>query len=94
MPLNGQHQLSILQDILTNHQVDCSGTVSECQQIERLIQSLLSNQQVDEQMKNTLLDVYNYSQHGQNAKNIDEHIIQHKDNLSMWVDNINNFNLT
>lgn len=94
MPLNEQHQLSILQDILTNHQVDCCGTVSECQQIQRLIKSLLVNQQVDEQIKNTLLDVYQYSQHGQNTKNMDVHITQHKDNLSTWIDEIGNYNLT
>ncbi|WP_458412177.1 YtzH-like family protein [Schinkia sp. CFF1] len=94
MPLNEQHQLSILQDILTNHQVDCCGTVSECQQIQRLIKSLLVNQQVDEQIKNTLLDVYQYSQHGQNTKNMDVHITQHKDNLSAWIDEIGNYNLT
>ncbi|HHY72632.1 MAG TPA: hypothetical protein GX497_05310 [Bacillus bacterium] len=94
MPLNEKHQLSILQDILTNHQLDCSGTASECQQMERLIQSLLGNQQVNEQMKNTLLDVYNYSLHGQNAKNMDEHITEHKNNLSMWIDDISHYNLT
>lgn len=94
MPLNEQHQLTILQDILKNHQVDCCGTVSECQQLERLIQSLIGNQQVDEQMKNTLMDVYNYSLHAQNSKNMDDHINQHQDELSMWIDDLGSYNLT
>lgn len=94
MPLNEQHQLTILQDILKNHQLDCCGTVSECQQLERLIQSLLGNDNVDQQIKNTLLDVYTYSQNGQNTKNMDQHINQHKEELSMWIDSIDNYNLT
>ena len=40
MPINQQHQLEVLKDILVNHQSDCCGTVSECEQLERLIQSL------------------------------------------------------
>lgn len=94
MPLTSQHQLTILQDILKNHQLDCCGTVSECQQMERLIQSLLANQQIDEQIKTTLLNVYSYSQHGQYAKNMDQHITEHKDDLTMWIDDIDGYNLT
>ena len=32
MPINQQHQLEVLKDILVNHQSDCCGTVSECEQ--------------------------------------------------------------
>lgn len=94
MPINEQHQLTILQDILKNHQLDCCGTVSECQQLERLIQSLLGKDNIDQQIKNTLLDVYTYSQNGQYTKNMDQHINQHKEELSMWIDSINHYNLT
>lgn len=91
MPLNEHHQLTIIQDILTNHQLDCCGTTAECQQVERLIQSLLEKQ-VDENIKSTLLDVYNYCQHGQYTKDLNEHIHQNQENLSLWIDNINNYN--
>lgn len=35
MPLNAEHQMNILKDILSNHQSDCCGTVAECEQVER-----------------------------------------------------------
>lgn len=94
MPLNEQDQLSLLQDILKNHQVDCCGTVSECEQLERIIQSLNNNQQINQQVKDILIDVFSYSQQGQNADNINDYINNHKEDISQWIDNLNNSNLT
>lgn len=94
MPLNEQDQLSLLQDILKNHQVDCCGTVSECEQLERIIQSLNNNQQINQQVKDILIDVYSYSQQGQNTDNINDYINNHREDISQWIDNLNNSNLT
>lgn len=94
MPLNQQHQLSILQDILKNQQLDCCGTVAECQQMQRLIQSLLGYSQNTPEIEDTLLAVYSYSQHGKNAKNLEQHISAHKDDLSIWINSISDYNLT
>ena len=46
MPLQYQDQVSLLKDILTNHQTDCCGSVSEYEQLERLIKSLLVNSNI------------------------------------------------
>ncbi len=94
MPLNEQYQLSLLQDILRNHQIDCCGTVSEYEQMQRLIHSLQGHKQVNNEMNNTLVDVYNYSLQGQNADNIDDHILKHKENFEQWINNLNDLNLT
>ena len=78
MPLSQQHKVTILKDILTNHQSDCCGSVSECEQVERLVKSLLANGQVNEQIIPTLNEIYTYSQNGINTDNLDNHINTHQ----------------
>lgn len=91
MPLNHEHQLAILKDILTNHQSDCCGTVSECEQLERLVQSLLTNDQVTDDVKSKLNDVYFYSQSGKYSQDLDQHITNHQNQLSEWVMDIDTY---
>ena len=89
MPLGYNDQMSVLKDILSNHQSDCCGTVSECQQIERLIKSMLGNDAANEQVKNTLYNIYDYSQNAKNTQHLDEHIQTHQQDLSQWVSELN-----
>ncbi|WP_088067591.1 YtzH-like family protein [Gottfriedia luciferensis] len=91
MPLNHEHQLTILRDILMNHQSDCCGTVSECEQLERLVQSLLSNDQVTDDVKSMLNDVYYYSQSGKYSPDLDQHITNHQNQISQWVTDFNSY---
>ncbi|QKE75232.1 hypothetical protein HPK19_22115 [Arthrobacter citreus] len=91
MPLNHEHQLTILRDILMNHQSDCCGTVSECEQLERLVQSLLTNDQVTDDVKAMLNDIYYYSQSGKYSSDLDQHINNHQNQLSQWVSDFNTY---
>jgi hypothetical protein len=91
MPLNHQDQVTLLKDILNNHQTDCCGSVSECEQLERLVKSLMVNTQIDQNVKSTLQEVYNYSQQGAGTADLDEHILSNQGNLSHWVSNIDSF---
>ncbi|WP_088013564.1 YtzH-like family protein [Gottfriedia acidiceleris] len=91
MPLNHEHQLTILRDILMNHQSDCCGTVSECEQLERLVQSLLTNDQITDDVKSMLNDVYYYSQSGKYSSDLDQHITNHQNQLSQWVTDFNTY---
>ena len=91
MPLSQQHQVTILKDILTNHQSDCCGSVSECEQVERLVKSLLANGQVSEQIIPILNEIYTYSQNGINTDNLDNHINTHQNQLTSWVDSIDQY---
>ncbi|ETI70444.1 YtzH-like family protein [Neobacillus vireti] len=91
MPLSHDDQVTLLKDILNNHQADCCGSVAECEQIERLVKSLMVNTQVDENVKNILQEVYQYSQHGAQTADLDQHISSNQDNLSQWVNNIDQF---
>jgi hypothetical protein len=91
MPLNHQDQVTLLKDILTNHQTDCCGSVAECEQLQRLVKSLMVNTQVDQNVKSILQEVYQYSQYGAGTADLDQHILSNQNNLSDWVSNIDQF---
>lgn len=88
MPINHSHQIDILKDILSNHQLDCCGTVAECEQLERLVQSLLVNPTIEQNVKDVLTNVYTYSQTGKNTQHLENHITDHQDQLSSWIADI------
>ncbi|MFS0864498.1 YtzH-like family protein [Fredinandcohnia sp. 179-A 10B2 NHS] len=88
MPIDYTHQMDILKDILSNHQMDCCGTVAECEQLERLIQSLIANPNIDQGVKQVLTDIYSYSQDGKYTQHLDNHILSHQNQLSEWIDDI------
>ncbi|WP_108671333.1 YtzH-like family protein [Peribacillus acanthi] len=91
MPISHQHQLSLLKDILTNHQSDNCGSASECEQVERLVQSLLTNDQYSEETKSILQEISKYSQTGSTTENLDGHITSYNQQLLQWVENMDSF---
>lgn len=88
MPISQQDKLSLLKDILSNHQTDCCGSVSECEQLGRLVKSLIVHSRIDNNSLAVLEDIYNYSQTGVNSTQLDEHIEAHQEELSQWVNDI------
>lgn len=82
MPLNQQHQVEILKDILSNHLTDCCGSVSELEQLERLVKQLMTESNIN---NDVLAQIYNYSQNGINSSNLDLHIESHQGQLTQWV---------
>jgi hypothetical protein len=89
MPLGHQDQMNLLKDILQNHSDDCCGSVAECEQLERLVKSLMVNTNIGDGIKPILEEVYTYSQTGINSSNLDHHITSQQQNLSQWVQNMN-----
>ncbi len=88
VPLNQQDQLQLLKDILSNHQVDCCGSIAELEQLERLVKSLMTDSNVDNEV---LEQIYHYSQNGINSSNLDNHIESHQQQLSQWVNEVESF---
>lgn len=91
MPLSQQYQFSLLKDILTNHQTDCCGSVAECEQVERLVKSLMINMDIDQSALTILEEIYRYSQTGAGTADLDSHISEHQGQLSEWVDEIDQY---
>ncbi|WP_170007971.1 YtzH-like family protein [Bacillus fonticola] len=89
MPLRYEDQLHVLQDLLTNHSTDCCGSISECEQIERLAKSLLTNGNVEQNITAALQEIYTYSQQGaQSGGGVNTHISSHQQQLQQWVNTI------
>ncbi|RFU68727.1 hypothetical protein D0469_11355 [Peribacillus saganii] len=91
MPLSEKNQAELLKDILNNHQSDCCGSVAECEQVERIVKSLMVNSSVKENVKAVLQEIYSYSQNGINSSDLDQYITSHQGQLSQWVDEIDKF---
>jgi hypothetical protein len=91
VPLSHHDQVNLLKDILSNQQTDCCGSVAEYQQLERLIKSLMVNTNVDGNIKSILQDIYQYSQNGIYASDLEQHIQTNQGQLSQWVDDIGQF---
>lgn len=88
MPLNQNDQVNLLKDILTNHELDCCGSVSECEQLERLAIALMANKEINTDVVPILEEIYRYSQDGVNTQDLDGHILANQSNLSGWVDSM------
>ncbi|MDC3415087.1 YtzH-like family protein [Aquibacillus sp. 3ASR75-11] len=89
MSLNVNDQLHVLSDLLSEQSEECCGSISECQQIKRLVQSLMSKHAIqDEQLTQLLPEIYNYGRKGELAQNLDEHITSNQQNLQTWINTI------
>ncbi|MRH42809.1 hypothetical protein GH741_08940 [Aquibacillus halophilus] len=91
MSLNIYDQMVLLQDILGEQSEDCCGSVAECQQIKRIVQSMMVKETIDNQELLQLLpEIYNYGRQGELVQNLDEHITTNQENLKNWVSIIEN----
>jgi hypothetical protein len=91
VPINYQHQVNLLKDILNNHQTDCCGSIAECEQLERLVKSLMVNSDIHDNVKSVLQEIYTYSQAGVHTGNLDDHITTNQAHLAEWVNNIDQY---
>ncbi|UJL45109.1 YtzH-like family protein [Virgibacillus sp. NKC19-16] len=86
MALTVNNQLILLQDILDEQSTDVTGSVSEYQQIKRLVRKLTENNSItDEQLLKLLPEIYNYGNQGEIAKNSPEHITTNRHNIENWL---------
>lgn len=95
MTLNVNHQLTLLLDLLDEHQLELNGQVSEHQQIKRLIKSLMTNENINNtDLQQMLPEIYTYSLEGESTQNQADHIIENQDNISQWKSVLQNMDLT
>lgn len=91
LPLNIHHQLALMLDILNEQAAYKSGTVSEYEQISRLIQSMMSDPALtDNELKSILPALYDYCKQGAVSTSSEEHITAHKSYLNEWMQTIEN----
>lgn len=94
MTLTVHNQLTLLHDLLDEQINHKNGSIEEYQQIKRLVRSLVSNEQLDdEQLLQLLPEIYNYGIRGEIAQSLPDHIMDNKDNIETWKDVIQNTHL-
>lgn len=85
MTLSTNDQLKLLYDLLEEHLSEFTGSVSEYQQIKRVVQSLISKDKiVDEQLLQVLPEIYNYGLQGESVQSLTEHISTNSKNIESW----------
>ncbi|MFD1019092.1 YtzH-like family protein [Thalassobacillus hwangdonensis] len=87
MSLTVNDQLNMLYDLLTEQCEDGCGTVSECQQIARIVHSLQSKQMDSrhETLTGHLPNIYDYGNNVQSTQQLDDHIRSNQPNLHEWI---------
>lgn len=88
MPITHEHQIALLVDILRNHHTDCCGAISECEQVNRLVELLMTNTNVHNDVKTVLSAVHQYGKDALVAADLNKHIHSHQEQLATWVDEI------
>ncbi|MBY7143910.1 hypothetical protein KFZ56_12795 [Virgibacillus sp. NKC19-3] len=86
MALTINNQLLLLHDILEEQTTDSIGSVSEYQQIKRLVQKLTEDNRItDEQLLQLLPEIYNYGEQGEMNQHHSDHITTNKQNIENWL---------
>lgn len=85
MPLDVHQRLRILSDILRSHQLDCCGTVSEYEQAGRIAQTLLNEDNFQEDIRNTFSSIQAYTEKGARHNSSEQHILENQTYLGEWV---------
>lgn len=86
MPLTSNDQMNVLYDLLSEHSEECCGSISECEQIQRIVRSLLAKRAIDnEEFLHTLPQIYTYGEMGVSSNDLDKHIQSHQAQLTEWV---------
>lgn len=89
MPLNSKDQLNVLYDLLTEQSEDLIGSVSECQQIQRLVKSMLTKGELnDQELNHHFSAIYDYGRQGEMTQDINHHITSNQQQLNEWITSI------
>lgn len=85
MTLTVHNQLKLLHDILDEQVAEHSGSISEYQQIKRLVQAMMANNKIEnEQLLQRLPEIYHYGLQGEVVQCLTEHIVTNKENIEQW----------
>lgn len=93
MYLSIQNQLTLLQDLLNDHLTYQTVSIDEYKQIKRLVQSIITNRQIEEQLLTILPEIYYYSIKGESAQSFASHILENEHKIKRWITTIDEMKL-
>lgn len=86
--LSKEDRISLLKDILNNHNEDCCASKSEYLQATRLATSLQVEFGDDIDTKDILHQINSYCQKGHKCKDHNSHITEFSTDLTGWVEHL------
>lgn len=93
MYLSIQNQLTLLHDLLDEHITYKKVSIDEYKQIKKLVQSIITNRNVEGELLNILPEIYYYGIKGENAQSLFAHIIENEHKIKRWLMMINQVKL-
>ncbi|WP_132746655.1 YtzH-like family protein [Scopulibacillus darangshiensis] len=88
MVLSHQHQMNLIRDIINSHQSDGTARLAEFEQLYRSANSLITQQQANHQLNQTLQSISSYSEQAMNLNTYDGHLQNNKNNFQGWLDTL------
>lgn len=83
--LSKSDQLKLLLDILNNQLQDGRASDAEYQQASRIIENLVTHEQLDPKVHTVLTEIENYCNQGVTHPSHGDYISSHKTSLMRWV---------
>lgn len=84
-----QNQLTLLHDLLDEQVTFKSVSMNEYRQIKKLVQTIISNEEMDSHLLTVLPEIYYYGLKGEAAQSYSDHIEENISNIQKWLDAIN-----
>ncbi|MFD1453658.1 MULTISPECIES: YtzH-like family protein [Oceanobacillus] len=89
MQLSIENKLQLLCDILDEHQSNSYGSPNEYAQLERLTASILAKKDLsDQDIQDVLTSIHQYGKTGTGVSDCARHIENHQDQISRWINTV------
>ncbi|HLS66694.1 MAG TPA: YtzH-like family protein [Pseudogracilibacillus sp.] len=89
MYLNVHNQLTLLHDLLDEQRTLKIDSTNEYKHIKKLVQTIIKNDNMNEELLTVLPEIYYYGMKGERALSVTEHIEQNICNIEKWLVLIN-----
>ncbi|HLR70634.1 MAG TPA: YtzH-like family protein [Pseudogracilibacillus sp.] len=89
MYLTVHNQLTLLHDLLDEQVKLRAVSMEEYKQIKKLVQTIISNKDMDSELLTILPEIYHYGLKGEVAYSDDDHIEAYENKIEQWLEMIN-----
>lgn len=89
MYLTVHNQLTLLHDLLDEQVTFKTVSMNEYQQIKKLVQTMISNKEIDSELLTVLPEIYYYGIKGEIAHSFSDHITDNENKIQKWLETIN-----
>lgn len=89
MYLTVHNQLTLLHDLLDEQVKYKTVSMEEYKQIKKLVQTIITNKDMDSELLTVLPEIYYYGLKGEVAHSFIDHIEEYEPKIEQWLETIN-----